>query len=112
MQLAYTSSPRPHSHGLQLRQAKLSFPNVHLIVGVCSDELCREHKSGPAMSHAERMESVAQCRWADEIAPDAPWIIDQAWIDRWEIDYVAHDEEVYPTKGVEDVYEFVKRQGA
>lgn len=98
-------------HALQLRQAKLSFPNVHLIVGVCSDELCREHKSGPAMTHAERMESVDNCKWTDEVAADAPWMIDQAWLDKWEIDYVAHDEEVYPTKAVDDVYDFVKRQG-
>jgi len=63
------------------------------------------------MTHAERMESVAQCRWADEVAEDAPWMIDQEWLDKWEIDYVAHDEEVYPTKAVDDVYDFVKRQG-
>ncbi|KAJ9122038.1 hypothetical protein QFC24_004265 [Naganishia onofrii] len=98
-------------HALQLRQAKLSFPNVHLIVGVCSDDLCAEHKSAPAMTHAERCEGVKHCRWADEVAPDAPWQIDQEWIDRYRIDYVAHDEMVYPTKGVVDVYDFVKKQG-
>jgi hypothetical protein len=38
-------------------------------------------------------------------------MIDQEWLDKWEIDYVAHDEEVYPTKAVDDVYDFVKRQG-
>lgn len=98
-------------HALQLRQAKLSFPNVHLVVGVCSDALCAEQKSGPAMTHAERCEAVSHCRWVDEVAPDAPWQIDQAWIDRYEIDYVAHDELVYAAKGVVDVYDFVKKQG-
>jgi choline-phosphate cytidylyltransferase len=63
------------------------------------------------MTHAERMESVDNCKWTDEVAADAPWMIDQAWLDKWEIDYVAHDEEVYPTKAVDDVYDFVKRQG-
>lgn len=99
------------SHALQLRQAKLSFPRVHLLVGVCSDKLCADHKSAPAMTHAERCESVRHCRWADEILPDAPWIVDQAWMDRHQIDYLAHDEVVYPSKGVEDVYAFAKEQG-
>lgn len=99
------------SHALQLRQAKLSFPRVHLLVGVCSDKLCAAHKSAPAMTHAERCESVRHCRWADEILPDAPWIVDQAWMDRHQIDYLAHDEVVYPSKGVEDVYAFAKEQG-
>jgi choline-phosphate cytidylyltransferase len=42
------------SHALQLRQAKLSFPSVHLMVGVCSDELVKMHKSQSVMTHAER----------------------------------------------------------
>lgn len=41
-------------HALQLRQAKLAFPNVYLLVGVCSDELVEEHKSHSIMNHAER----------------------------------------------------------
>ncbi len=99
------------SHALQLRQAKLSFENVHLIVGVNSDEQCAAHKNAPSMTHAERCESVSNCKWADEIAPDAPWIVNQGWIDKYEIDYVAHDEEVYPGAGVQDVYGFAKKQG-
>lgn len=98
-------------HALQLRQAKLSFENVHLLVGVCSDDLCAEHKSAPAMTHAERVEGVKHCRWVDEVVPGAPWQIDQEFVDRYRIDYVAHDEMVYPTKGVVDVYDFVKKQG-
>lgn len=42
------------SHALQLRQAKLSFPSVYLLVGVNSDELVKEHKSHTVMSHQER----------------------------------------------------------
>jgi len=85
---------------------------VHLVVGVCSDQLCAESKSAPAMTHAERCEAVSHCRWVDEIAPEAPWEVDQAWIDRYNIDYVAHDEMVYAAKGTVDVYDFVKKQGS
>lgn len=99
------------SHALQLRQAKLSFPQVHLMVGVCSDVLCAQHKSAPAMTHAERCEAVRHCRWADEVIPDAPWVVDQAFLDKYQIDYIAHDEEVYPSKYHEDVYAFAKKEG-
>ncbi|KAG8935840.1 hypothetical protein FRC03_012850 [Tulasnella sp. 419] len=99
-------------HALQLRQAKLSFPSVHLLVGVCSDELCQEHKSRTVMSHAERCESVRHCRWVDEILSDAPWVIDQAFLDKHQIDYVAHDEDPYKgSDGSDDVYDYVKRTG-
>jgi len=99
-------------HALQLRQAKLSFPSVHLLVGVCSDELVDLHKSRTVMTHAERCESVRHCRWADEVIPDAPWVIDDEFLKKWEIDYVAHDDEPYAgINGVNDVYGFVKEQG-
>ena len=42
------------SHALQLRQAKLSFPDVYLLVGVCSDEIVKAYKSRTIMNHAER----------------------------------------------------------
>ncbi|KAF9028038.1 hypothetical protein BDZ89DRAFT_1133853 [Hymenopellis radicata] len=98
-------------HALQLRQAKLSFPSVFLLVGVCSDELVKLHKARSIMTHAERLEAARHCRWVDEVVPEAPWIIDQAFLDRWNIDYVAHDEDPYVADGHEDVYSFVKSQG-
>ncbi|KAF8512100.1 hypothetical protein BU17DRAFT_54255 [Hysterangium stoloniferum] len=98
-------------HALQLRQAKLSFLNVYLLVGVCSDELVHSHKARTAMTHAERCESVRNCRWVDEVIAEAPWVIDQAFIDKWQIDYVAHDEDPYAGEGHEDVYAYAKSQG-
>ncbi|KAF7300255.1 hypothetical protein MKEN_01349600 [Mycena kentingensis (nom. inval.)] len=98
-------------HALQLRQAKLSFPSVYLLVGVNSDEQVREHKARGIMSHAERLEAVRHCRWVDEVVADAPWIIDQAFLDAHQIDYVAHDEVPYAAEGHDDVYAFVKQQG-
>ncbi|EPQ32088.1 uncharacterized protein PFL1_00286 [Pseudozyma flocculosa PF-1] len=100
-----------YAHALQLRQAKLSFPNVHLIVGVVSSYSCSSHKNKPIFSSAERYECVRNCRWVDEVLEDAPWVIDQNLIDAMEIDYVAHDELPYEGKGIEDVYGFVKKQG-
>jgi hypothetical protein len=31
------------------------------------------------------------CRWVDEVIPDAPWVINREFIDKHQIDYVAHD---------------------
>ncbi|PPR92602.1 hypothetical protein GOBAR_AA28074 [Gossypium barbadense] len=30
-------------------------------------------------------------RWVDEVIPDAPWVINQEFLDAYNIDYVAHD---------------------
>ncbi|OSD03649.1 Nucleotidylyl transferase [Trametes coccinea BRFM310] len=109
-------------HALQLRQAKLAFPapqdapehvvsGVHLLVGVNSDEQCAQHKNITIMSHSERCEAVRHCRWIDEVIPDAPWVIDAAFIEKHQIDYVAHDEDPYASSGHDDVYAFVKSQG-
>ncbi|KAJ3530651.1 hypothetical protein NMY22_g8484 [Coprinellus aureogranulatus] len=98
-------------HALQLRQAKLAFPDVHLLVGVNSDEQVHQHKARTVMNHAERLEAVRHCRWVDEVVEDAPWVITAEFLEKHQIDYVAHDEEAYPGAGTDDVYKFVKDQG-
>ncbi|WFD35543.1 choline-phosphate cytidylyltransferase [Malassezia cuniculi] len=103
-----------YAHALQLRQAKLSFPNVHLIVGVVSSPVCEEYKNRPVMESGERYEAVRQCRWVDEVLEDAPWVIGQELIDALQIDYVAHDEIPYAAGGAvasDDVYDWLKRLG-
>lgn len=79
-------------HALQLRQAKLSFPSVYLVVGVFSDDLCRLRESPVIFPHVERCEVVRHCRWVDEVIPDAPWAVDDQFILCWRINYIALDE--------------------
>jgi len=98
-------------HSLQLRQAKLSFPNVYLLVGVNSDELVQQHKFKCVMKHSERCEAIRHCRWVDEVVPDAPWVLDTAFLEKYNIDYVAHDDEPYLSAGHDDVYAFIKSKG-
>ncbi|TRM65346.1 hypothetical protein BD626DRAFT_488482 [Schizophyllum amplum] len=80
------------AHALQLRQAKLAFPSVYLMVGVFSDEDCRQHGSPAASPHVERCEVLRHCRWVDEIISEAPWQLNDAFILGRRIDYVAIDE--------------------
>ncbi|EJF57220.1 hypothetical protein DICSQDRAFT_69929, partial [Dichomitus squalens LYAD-421 SS1] len=83
------------AHVLLLRQAKLAFLTtieirgsrtevlgVHLLAGVHYDEVCTEHKNIPVMGREGRCEAVQHCQWVDEVIPNAPWVIDQAALDK------------------------------
>ncbi|MED6213049.1 T-complex protein 1 subunit beta [Stylosanthes scabra] len=100
-------------HARSLEQAKKSFPNTYLLVGCCNDEITHKYKGKTVMTEAERYESLRHCKWVDEVIPDAPWVINQEFLDKHNIDYVAHDSLPYAdTSGAaNDVYEFVKAIG-
>lgn len=51
---------------------------------------------------------MRHCCGVDEIVSDAPWIIDEDFIKKHDIDYVAHDEEA---ASHDDVFSYVKSQG-
>ncbi|EKM49931.1 uncharacterized protein PHACADRAFT_264377 [Phanerochaete carnosa HHB-10118-sp] len=100
--------PFTAGHALQLRQAKLSFPNVHLLVGVFPGGRLEQYGRKARIPHVERCELVRHCRWVDEIVEDAPWQIDEAFLNAHRIDYVAIDEgaSIDPAYGKERVKGF------
>ncbi|KAI9019229.1 hypothetical protein CLU79DRAFT_759303 [Phycomyces nitens] len=98
-------------HAKALEQAKKAFPNVHLIVGICSDIETHKRKGKTVMTDVERYESVRHCKWVDEVVEAAPWVITQEFLDEYRIDYVSHDAEPYVSLESGDVYCFVKTQG-
>ena len=51
----------------------------------------------------ERVASVAGCRYVGEVLPDAPWIIDRAWIEKHQIDLVVHGDD-YSQEQLESIY--------
>lgn len=99
-----------YGHARALKQAKNLFPYVHLIVGVCNDELTMKYKGKVVMTDKERAESLRHCRYVDEVLENAPWFCDQKFLDMHDIDYLAHgnDEAVYDGN---DCYAFAKKLG-
>ncbi|XP_043698565.1 choline-phosphate cytidylyltransferase 2-like [Telopea speciosissima] len=100
-------------HARSLEQAKKVLPNTYLLVGCCNDEITHKYKGKTVMTESERYESLRHCRWVDEVIPDAPWVITKEFLDKHEIDYVAHDSLPYAdaSGAGKDVYEFVKSIG-
>jgi len=98
-------------HARSLEQAKRLFPNTHLIVGVCNDELTHRLKGRTVMTDKERAESLRHCKWVDEVVEDAPWIVNQDFLDLHQIDFVAHGEDIILDEHGVDIYKFVKDQG-
>ncbi|KAJ2742513.1 choline-phosphate cytidylyltransferase [Coemansia sp. BCRC 34301] len=100
-----------YGHMRALEQAKKSFPNVYLMVGMCNDLDTHTRKGKTVMMENERYESMRHCRWVDEVITDAPWIVTQEFLDEHKIDYVCHDDLPYASAESDDVYAFVKAQG-
>lgn len=100
-------------HARSLEQAKKVFPNTYLLVGCCNDEVTHKYKGKTVMTEQERYESLRHCKWVDEVIPNAPWVISQEFLDKHQIDYVAHDSLPYAdaSGAGNDVYEFVKKIG-
>ena len=50
-----------------------------------------DKRSAPRSSNIEFLFLFVLCRWVDEVIPDAPWVISQEFLDKHNIDFVAHD---------------------
>ncbi|KZS13222.1 putative Choline-phosphate cytidylyltransferase B [Daphnia magna] len=98
-------------HARQLMQAKYLFTNVYLIVGVCSDKKTKENKGRTVMDENERYEVVRHCRHVDEVVLDAPWTLDDEFLNRHKIDFVAHDDAPYAAGSNDDIYAHIKTKG-
>ena len=77
-----------YGHVELLRQARGL--GDYLLVGVHADDVVLAHKRKTILTMEERVACVAGCRYVDEVLPNAPWITDRDWIEKHNIDLVAH----------------------
>ena len=67
----------------------------YLLVGIHADDDLVSYKMGtPVLTMEERVNSVAACRYVDEVLPNAPFIIDRAWIEEHDIQLVVHGDDL------------------
>merc|ERR1712130_547785 len=108
-------------HMKMLKQAKLMLgkpEKTHLLVGVCDDVMTNKYKGRTVMDHQMRCESMSHVKWVNEVVPEAPWWLTDEFLDKYKIDFVAHDAIPYVTNtddqdagDVDDVYALIKKKG-
>ena len=65
----------------------------HVLVGVIADDVASIHKRRVVQTMDERIRSVTGCQYVDEVIPNAPWVFDPRWIEKYDLDLVAHGDD-------------------
>lgn len=65
-----------------------------LIVGLMSDEECIQYKRKPFLNINERKETIEACKYVDKVIVNAPMPITEEFIDKYNIDYVCHGDDM------------------
>ena len=90
-----------YGHVEFLRQA--SMLGDYVLVGINADDEVALYKRRPIQTMQERLASVANCRYVDEVIPDAPWIFDPSWIEKYDIGLVVHGDD-YSAEKRQEIY--------
>ena len=69
------------------------------------------YKRPSILTQIEKAKTLVHSRYIDEILLDTPWIINQEFINKHNIDYVCHDPIPYSSDKKEDIYKFCKEKG-
>ena len=65
----------------------------YVLVGINADDVAAARKRRPIQTMEERVASVAACRYVNKVIPNAPWIFDPTWIEKYDIDLVVHGDD-------------------
>ena len=82
----------------------------YLLVGINTDDVLVSYKRRPVLTMEERVAVVAGCRYADEVLPNAPLIIDRAWVEEHDIHLVVHGDD-FPRERLEYYYRVPMEMG-
>eukprot|EP00297_Palpitomonas_bilix_P013455 CAMPEP_0113901042 /NCGR_PEP_ID=MMETSP0780_2-20120614/21025_1 /TAXON_ID=652834 /ORGANISM="Palpitomonas bilix" /LENGTH=356 /DNA_ID=CAMNT_0000893593 /DNA_START=105 /DNA_END=1175 /DNA_ORIENTATION=- /assembly_acc=CAM_ASM_000599 len=98
-----------YGHFNALRQAK-ELGDV-LVVGVHSDAEIKRNKGPPVLNEDERYTAIRQCKWVDELVEDAPYSCTVEFMDKHNIDFIVHGEDITVNADGVDAYHEVKASG-
>ena len=98
-----------YGHANAIRQAKLLGDT--LVVGVHPDEEIAAAKGPPVVAQADRLAVVAACKWVDEFTGDAPYQTALATLDKFDVDFCVHGEDISVGADGRDSFDEVKRAG-
>ena len=65
----------------------------YLLVGISADDVLDSYKRRPILPMQERAAAIAGCRYVDEVLIHAPFIVDRAWIEKYDIHLVVHGDD-------------------
>ena len=83
---------------------------TYLIAGIVADDVVELNKNKPILTMEERVASVADCKYVDQVLPHAPWRIDRAWIIQHHIQLVVHGDD-YAEDQLDDIYNVPREMG-
>jgi cytidyltransferase-like protein len=99
-----------YGHVAVFKQIKLKYPDCHLIVGINSDKDTLKYKGPVVMTYDERVKSISECKYIDELLDDVPWFITEEFLIKNNIDYIAREDSPYLSNN-EDIYAIPKKLG-
>ena len=65
----------------------------YVLVGINADEVAEVYKRRPVHTMKQRIASVLACQYVDEVIPNAPWLFDATWIEKYDIGLVVHGDD-------------------
>lgn len=96
-------------HANAIRQAKQM--GDYLIAGVHTDADIAQHKGPPIMNERERYEAVRGCKWVDEVVEGAPYVTQLSDLEKYNIDFVVHGDDITTDEHGNDTYQAIKDAG-
>ncbi|OMJ25616.1 Ethanolamine-phosphate cytidylyltransferase [Smittium culicis] len=83
----------------------------YLVVGVHSDEEIEKNKGPCIMFEEERYKAVEGCKWVDQVVKNAPYVTDLKFLEKYNIDFVVHGDDITTAADGTDCYQIVKDAG-
>jgi len=82
-----------------------------LVVGMHDDADITHHKGPPLTSEEERYFCARACRWVDEVAEGAPYVTYLETLDKHNIDFCVHGQDITTDADGNDCYSIVRKAG-